>query len=106
MRTPVTVNGSDQGSPLELMSVCATDATGRRFWYCYPDGKPRNGIYLRELTLKEYNRLCDGIRAKGGIDTSLQCWQEGDSVYGSLAYELSGIETQWIERERQEAAWM
>lgn len=93
-------------SRLGLVSVEAISADGRRFWYCYPDGQARDGIYVRELTPRQFERLCDGVRAAGGIDTAKPCWQEGDPVYGSVAYELSGTEMLWAERERVEAAWM
>lgn len=93
-------------SRLGLSSVEAISADGRRFWYCYPDGKPVDGIYVRELTPRQFERLCDGVRAAGGIDPAKPCWQEGDPVYGSTAYELSGTEMAWAEREQAEAAWM
>lgn len=104
-RTKCRVSGSCEGSPSELYTVTATTEEGRRFWYCHPDGKPRNGIYIRELTESEYVRLLDGVRCAGGINTSLPCWSEGEPVYGSLAYELSGAEQLWARREREEAAW-
>jgi hypothetical protein len=92
-------------SRLGLSSVEAITPDGRRFWYCHPDGRPRDGIYVRELTPAQFERLCTGVRLAGGIDTDKACWSEGDPVYGSPAYEHSGIEQQWAWREREEAAW-
>lgn len=99
-RIKADVSGSNEGSPLGLYSVCACTPDGRRFWYCYPDGKPRNGIYLRELTESQLMFLCDSVRQAGGIDVDKACWQEGDPIYGSVAYQQSGLEMQWLERER------
>jgi hypothetical protein len=104
----VTVSyGSDSQEHYTVGTVVATTETGRRFLYSYPDGKMYNHSYVRYLTEGQYEILANGVQAQGGrIDETKLCWQETDPVYGSLAYELSGIEQQWAERERVEAAWM
>ena len=79
---------------------------GRRFYYAFPDGKPREGDYLRELDDRTMERLMSRIQQAGFmIDETKPCWYECDPVYGSLAYQRLGIEQHWAERERVEANW-
>jgi hypothetical protein len=100
------VNPITGGYQIEAVHHSDDKNDGRRFFYCYPDGKPRHGIYLRELNELDCERLENAIHQAGFmIDISKSCWQESDPVYGSIAYELSGIELHWLERERVEANW-
>lgn len=103
-RTKVTISGSCEGSPLGLYTIQATTSDGRRFLYGYPDGQPRDGFLIRELNEFQFDALVIGIGTAGGIDTSKPCWIESDPVYGSVAYEMSGTEQQWANRERAETA--
>lgn len=101
----VSIMRQEDAKGTSLIHAIATEGNdeGRRFLYGWPDGKPRDGYYPRCLSEVEADRLENTIHSNGGkIDVSKPCWYECDPVYGSMAYQLSGLELSWVEREKSD----
>lgn len=92
-RTPAQLHGSSEGSPLHLYTMIAQTQDGRRF------------LYFKELTEDQFNKLVRLVYGAGGIDVTNDCWQEMEPVYGSVAYQVAGMEYYQIEREYNERDW-
>lgn len=101
MKIHVTLQFSDPMNGLFL--VTATTETGRRFVYGYPDGKPRDGQYVRYLTDTECERLSNGwVASHGMINPDAPHWYETDPVYGSTEYQIQGCEAAACQREYED----